>query len=126
MNQITLKLGYPEWAESRDDLMCHDFCYIDDHCRHYNNVILWQPYGAEGHELAETLTYLDTVGLKVNVVGGSFYHPTTFSVVIYRPEDEQDAIRLWRATQGEQDFQLQFGDMKTKRYEYGPKPERAA
>ena len=61
-----------------------------DHHRHYKNVAIFQPYHAEGKDLAILLAVCHEMGLKVHLCGSSYYLPgRTFSIAVWRPQDDK-------------------------------------
>jgi hypothetical protein len=100
-----LKLGAPRWlVEALDDEwrdgMDHDLLKHRkagfDHVRTYRNrIALSQAYEATGASLAETVMKLMTHDVNVHLWGVSPYYPSrTFSMVLWRDEDEALAREL--------------------------------
>lgn len=97
--------GAPRWLvealgdEWRDGFLYDLMDYRDagfDHVRTYRKrIALSQAYEANGAELGETLIKLVAHGVKVRVWGVAPYYPArTFSMVLWRAEDEALANEL--------------------------------
>lgn len=100
-----LKYGAPRWlVEALGDEWRRGFFYdlMDhrnagfDHVRTYRNrVAISQPYEANGEQLGKTLVKLAGQNIRVRVWGVSPYYPRqTFSVVMWRAEDQELAHEL--------------------------------
>jgi hypothetical protein len=95
-----LEFGVPDWFdEVEKDPAARGIHNSDhdaglDHYRHFGPVAFLQPYDAQGEQLAVLLDVCAKRGLKVVFNGASYYYPgRTFSIAIFRPEDEQQFRR---------------------------------
>jgi hypothetical protein len=84
----------PEWfteiVESVEEKFSSRHDAGIDHIRSYKGVVVLQPYHAKGEALLTLLSACKERGLKVFVSGKTNYYPSaTFTIVIYKPEDER-------------------------------------
>jgi hypothetical protein len=89
---MPLEFCFPQWFEEIHEEIKARINYRNgglDHERHYKNIAFAQPYHAHGDALAIVLEICHKHGLKTYLNGASQHWPSrTFSIAIYRPEDE--------------------------------------
>ena len=80
------------------DIGCWCRSRLNDHGRRYRRVhdhrpvVLWEPYDADGVDLAEVIVAASTDGLHVNVLGFSPWNPSgTFCIAFIRESGGPDA-----------------------------------
>lgn len=103
-----LDYGIPRWlAEalglpwSKDITPTLDNVAGFDHVRTYKSrIVISQPYEADG-ELGDTLANLHKLGICIRLWGVSPYYPgRTFSLLLWRPEDEDLAREIMEVMNG--------------------------
>ena len=104
----------PEWFDEFIESMGGEFKFRGDggfdHPRGYKNVAVLQPYHARGEALLELLSACKEHGLKVYISGRTNYYPgSTFTIVIYKPEDEQQMGEYAQAALSCHDIEVPTG-----------------
>jgi hypothetical protein len=86
----------PKWFEEiLKNPELKSLTFLRDHERAYRNVVLWQPYGVStSPECLTAMKKFRRLGFQSIIIGGSLYHPLALSVILYRPEDADDAQQL--------------------------------